>query len=132
MLLVKAYSSNVYGVFISLGIEKISEYLAFKNERSVYNFLKELENLGFLTKNKNGITLYYKSRKVVNLEEERENRKEKVETIKEIKVVNGLQLKFEFEKIEAGTNLQERNGEIYIFSRIENNKGQNKGSPPWK
>ena len=123
MLIVKAYSSNSYGVFISLGLEKIAQYLSFKNYRSVYKFFKELENIGFLTKNKNGITLYYKSRKVVNLEEERENRKE-------IKVVNGLQLKFEFEKIEAGTNLQERNGEIYIFNRIENNKDQNKGSPP--
>lgn len=130
MLIVKAYSSNSYGVFISLGLEKIAQYLSFKNYRSVYKFFKELENIGFLTKNKNGITLYYKSRKVVNLEEERENRKEKVETRKEIKVVNGLQLKFEFEKIEAGTNLQERNGEIYIFNRIENNKDQNKGSPP--
>ena len=108
MLIVKAYSSNVYGAFISLGIAKIAEYLAFKNERSVYNFLKELEKLGFLTKNKNGITLYYKSRKVVSLKEEKENRKEKVKIISGTKVVNGLQLKFEFEKIEASTNTQER------------------------
>lgn len=129
MLIVKAYSSNVYGAFISLGIAKIAEYLAFKNERSVYNFLKELEKLGFLTKNKNGITLYYKSRKVVSLEEEKENRKEKVKIISGTKVVNGLQLKFEFEKIEASTNIQERNGEIYIFKRIEEIKCE-RGSPP--
>lgn len=130
MLIVKAYSSNVYGAFISLGIAKIAEYLDFKNERSVYNFLKELEKLGFLTKNKNGITLYYKSRKVVSLEEEKENRKEKVKIISGTKVVNGLQLKFEFEKIEASTNIQERNVEIYIFNRIENNKSLKRGSPP--
>ena len=129
MLIVKAYSSNVYGVFVSLGIEKIAEYLAFKNERSVYNFLKELENLGFLTKNKNGITIYYKSRKVVILEEERKNRKEKREVTEEKKVVNGLQLKFEFEKIEDSTNTQENNREIYIFNRIEDIKS-NRGSPP--
>ena len=129
MLIVKAYSSNVYGVFVSLGIEKIAEYLAFKNERSVYNFLKELENLGFLTKNKNGITIYYKSRKVVILEEERKNRKEKREVTEERKVVNGLQLKFEFEKIEDSTNTQENNREIYIFNRIEDIKS-NRGSPP--
>lgn len=129
MLIVKAYSSNTYGAFISLGVAKIAEYLSFKNERSVYNFLKELEKLGFLTKNKNGITLYYKSRKVVSLEEEKENRKEKVKFIEGRKVVNGLQLKFEFEKIEASTNIQERNGEFYIFKRIEDIKYE-RGSPP--
>lgn len=128
MLIVKAYSSNTYGAFISLGVAKISEYLSFKNERSVYKFLKELEKIGFLTKNKNGITLYYKSRKVVSLEEERENRKVKI--IEGTKVVNGLQLKFNFEKIEAGTNIKEGNFENYKFNRIENNKEINRGSPP--
>ena len=130
MLIVKAYSSNTYGAFISLGIAKIAEYLAFKNERSVYKFLKELEKIGFLTKNKNGITLYYKSRKVVSLEEERENRKEKIKIIEGTKVVNGLQLKFDFEKIEAGTNIKEINFENYKFNRIESNKEINRGSPP--
>lgn len=130
MLIVKAYSSNTYGAFISLGVAKISEYLSFKNERSVYKFLKELEKIGFLTKNKNGITLYYKSRKVVSLEEERENRKGKVKIIEGTKVVNGLQLKFEFEKIEVGTNLQGINFENYQFNRIDNNKEINRGSPP--
>lgn len=130
MLIVKAYSSNTYGAFISLGIAKIAEYLAFKNERSVYKFLKELEKIGFLTKNKNGITLYYKSRKVVSLEEERENRKEKIKIIERTKVVNGLQLKFDFEKIEAGTNIKEINFENYKFNRIESNKEINRGSPP--
>ena len=130
MLIVKAYSGNEYGAFVSGSIIKIAEYLGFKNERSVYAFLKELEKLGFVTKNNNGITVYYKSRKVVSLEEERENRKEKVNIIEERKVVNGLQLKFEFEKIEASTNIQEVNGEIYIFSRNGNNKSLNKGSPP--
>ena len=128
MLIVKAYSSNTYGAFISLGVSKIAEYLSFKNERSVYKFLKELEKIGFLTKNKNGITLYYKSRKVVSLEEERENRKVKI--IEGTKVVNGLQLKFDFEKIEAGTNIKEINFENYNFNRIESNKEINRGSPP--
>lgn len=128
MLIVKAYSSNTYGAFISLGVSKIAEYLSFKNERSVYKFLKELEKIGFLTKNKNGITLYYKNRKVVSLEEERENRKVKI--IEGTKVVNGLQLKFDFEKIEAGTNIKEINFENYNFNRIESNKEINRGSPP--
>ena len=131
MLIVKAYSSNSYGAFISLGLEKIAQYLSFKNYRSVYKFFKELENLGFLTKNKNGITIYYKSRKIVNLEEERANRKEKTRVIEGIKVVNGLQLKFEFEKIEAGTNLQEINFKNYKFNRIENDREINSDSPPW-
>ena len=131
MLIVKAYSGNEYGAFISLSIAKIAEYLSFKSESGAYRFLKDLENIGFLTKNKNGITVYYKSRKVVSLEEEKENRKEEVrKTIEERKVVNGIQLKFEFEKIEASTNIQEVNGEIYIFSRIENNKRLGRGSPP--
>lgn len=129
MLMVKAYNSNPYGAFISLGIEKISEYLCFKNERSVYKFLKELENIGFLTKNKKGITLYYKSRKVIDLNEERNNRKEQLKTIEEVKVVNGTQLELEFEKIKINTNNQNRNFKISIFNRIEN-KSQNKGSPP--
>ena len=38
--------------------------------------------------------------------------------------------KFEFEKIEAGTNLQQINFENYKFNRIENNKEINRGSPP--
>ena len=130
MLIVKAYSSNPYGAFISLGIEKIAEYLSFKNSRSVYKFLKELENLGFLTKNKNGITLYYKSRKVLSLEEERENRKERLKDIEGIKVVNGLELEFEFKKIDASTNLQGMNFENYKINKIENNKEINRGSPP--
>lgn len=130
MLIVKAYSGNEYGAFVSTSIIKMAEYLGFKNERSVYAFLKELEKLGFVTKNNNGITVYYKSRKVVSLEEERENRKEKLNIIEERKVVNGLQLKFEFEKKEASTNIEEVNGEIYVFSRNENNKSLNKGSPP--
>lgn len=130
MLIVKAYSSNSYGAVISLGLEKIAQYLSFKNYRSVYKFFKELENLGFLTKNKNGITIYYKSRKIVNLEEERANRKEKTRVIEGIKVVNGLQLKFEFEKIEVGTNLQEINFKNHKFNRIENDKEINRGSPP--
>lgn len=131
MLIVKAYSGNEYGAFISLSIAKIAEYLSFKSESGAYRFLKDLENIGFLTKNKNGITVYYKSRKVVSLEEEKENRKEEVrKTIEERKVVNGIQLKFEFEKIEASTNIRKENGEIYIFSRIENNKRLSRGSPP--
>ncbi|MCR1952702.1 hypothetical protein NSA50_16880 [Clostridium sp. DSM 100503] len=131
MLIVKAYSGNEYGVFVSTSIIKMAEYLGFKNERSVYAFLNELEKLGFVTKNNNGITVYYKSRKVVSLEEEKENRKEKIrKSIEDIKVVNGLQLEFKFEKIEASTNIQEVNGEIYIFSRMENNKSLNRGSPP--
>ena len=130
MLIVKAYSGNEYGAFVSLGIAKLAEYLGFKSESGAYRFLKDLESIGFLTKNKNGITVYYKSRKVVSLDEERENRKEKVKIIEERKVVNGIQLKFEFEKIEASTNIREENGEIYIFSRIENNKRLNRGSPP--
>lgn len=131
MLIVRAYSGNEYGAFVSVGIIKMAEYLGFKNDRSVYAFLKELENLGFVTKNKNGITVYYKSRKVVSLNEEIEKRKEKIrEKIEEIKVVNGIQLEFEFEKIEASTNIQNVNGEIYIFSRIKNDKRLNRGSPP--
>lgn len=129
MLIVKAYSGNAYGVFISSSIAKIAEYLCFKSESGAYRFLKELEKLGFLTKNKTGITIYYKSRKVVSLEEERDKRKEEVKVVEEKKVVNGIQLKFEFEKIEVDTNIQEINGEIYIFKRIEDVKEQ-RGSPP--
>jgi len=130
MLIVKAYSGNEYGAFVSLGIAKLAEYLGFKSESGAYRFLKDLESIGFLTKNKNGITVYYKSRKVVSLDEERENRKGKAKVVEERKVVNGIQLKFEFEKIEASTNIRAENGESYIFSRIENNKRLNRGSPP--
>ena len=133
MLMVKSYSGNEYGAFISLDALKIAEYLAFKNERSAYNFLNSLEKIGFLTKNKNGFTLYYKSRKVINLEEVKEVKRVKKEDleklIEEKKVANGLQLKFNFEKLEAGINIKEENGEIYIFSRIEDIKHR-RGSPP--
>ena len=127
MLIVKAYSGNEYGAFISLRISKIAEYLAFKSESGAYRFIKDLENLGFLTKNKNGLTIYYKSRKVISLEEEKEARKqelkEKLNT--ELKVVNGIQIEFEFEKIEVGTKLQGVNFENYKFNRKERI-----GSPP--
>ena len=127
MLIVKAYSGNEYGAFISLRISKIAEYLEFKSESGAYRFIKDLENLGFLTKNKNGLTIYYKSRKVISLEEEKEARKqelkEKLNT--ELKVVNGIQIEFEFEKIEVGTKLQGVNFENYKFNRKERI-----GSPP--
>ncbi len=132
MLIVKAYSGNEYGAFVSLSMAKIAEYLCFKSESGAYRFVKELEGLGFLTRNKNnkGITIYYKSRKVISLEEEREVRKELNKgEIKNLKVVNGIQIKFDFEKIEAGTNLQERNFENYKFNRIEGMK-ERRGSPP--
>ena len=133
MLIVKSYSENEYGVFISLDIVKVAEYLAFKSERSAYNFLNNLEKLGFLTKNKNGFTVYYKSRKVINLEEVKETKrvtKEELENlIEERKVANGIQLKFNFEKLEAGTNIKEEKGKIYIFSRTQDIK-RRRGSPP--
>ena len=60
-------------------------------------------------------------------EEEKEARKqelkEKLNT--ELKVVNGIQIEFEFEKIEVGTKLQGVNFENYKFNRKERI-----GSPP--
>lgn len=134
MLIVKAYSGNEYGAFISLGIAKIAEYLGFKSESGVYRFIKELENLGFSTKNKNGLTIYYKSRKIISLEDEREARKELnkdeiKKVVEELKVVNGTQIIFDFEKIEASTNIQEVNFENYKFNRIEDTE-ERRGSPP--
>ena len=129
MLIVKSYSNNEYGVFISLSIIKMAEYLGFKNERSIYTLLKELESLGFITKNKNGITVYYKSRKVISLDEKREIRKEQVEINKELKVVNGTQIKFDFEKMEASTNIPGTNFENNKINTIEDIK-ERRGSPP--
>lgn len=129
MLIVKSYSNNRYGAFVKLSIIKMAEYLGYKSEKSVYKFLKELEDLGFVTKNNNGITVYYKSRKVINLEEEREGRKEQSQINKELKVVNGTQIKFDFEKIEASINIPGRNFENNKINRIEDIK-QRRGSPP--
>lgn len=133
MLMVKSYNDNEYGAFISLNTLKAAEHLAFKSERSAYNFLNSLEKIGFLTKNKNGFTLYYKSRKVINLEEVKEVKRVKKEDleklIEEKKLVNGLQLKFNFENLEAGTNIKEEKGEIYILSKMEDIKHR-RGSPP--
>ena len=129
MLIVKSYSNNRYGAFVKLSIIKMAEYLGYKSEKSVYKFLKELEDLGFVTKNNNGITVYYKSRKVINLEEEREVRKEQSQINKELRVVNGTQIKFDFEKIEASTNIPGRNFENNKINRIEDIK-QRRGSPP--
>ena len=129
MLIVKSYSNNRYGAFVKLSIIKIAEYLGYKSEKSVYKFLKELEDLGFVTKNNNGITVYYKSRKVINLEEEREGRKEQSQINKELRVVNGTQIKFDFEKIEASTNIPGRNFENNKINRIEDIK-ERRGSPP--
>ena len=129
MLIVKSYSNNRYGAFVKTSVIKMAEYLGFKNERSVYTFLKELEDLGFVTKNDNGITVYYKSRKVINLDEEREVRKEQVQINKELKVVNGTQIKFDFEKIEASTNIPGKNFENNKINRIGDIK-QRRGSPP--
>ena len=53
----------------------------------------------------------------------REELKEKLNT--ELKVVNGIQIEFEFEKIEVGTKLQGVNFENYKFNRKERI-----GSPP--
>lgn len=129
MLIVKSYLNNEYGAFVSSSVIKMAEYLGFKNERSIYTLLKELEDLGFITKNKKGITVYYKSRKVVRLEEEKEARKEKIEIRGELKVVNGTQIRFEFEKIEASTNIQGINFENNKIYRIESIR-EMRGSPP--
>lgn len=136
MLIVKAYSGNEYGAFIKSGINKIAEYLGFKSENGAYRLIKELEDLGFLTRNKNnkGVTIYYKSRKVIKLDEEREvrkelNNKEIIISKEELKVVNGTQLKFEFEKIENYTNVQEISFENYKFNRNRSIK-RRRGSPP--
>lgn len=122
MLIVKSYSNNEYGFFVSLGITKIAELLGFKNERSVYTFIKELEELGFITKNKNGITIYYKSRNIINLNEEREARK----ALKETDVT---QIEFEIEKIAVGTNIQAINFDNNKIKSIENIR-ERRGSPP--
>lgn len=129
MLIVKSYSENEYGAFVSLSIIKMAQYLGFKNERSIYTLLNELEKLGFLTKNKKGITVYYRCRKIINLEKKKEERRERLEVIEELKVVNGTQIKFEFEKtnnkvITPGTNFE--NNEIHIGKNIRNFMG----SPP--
>ncbi|CAM2079600.1 MAG: hypothetical protein NSGCLCUN01_03820 [uncultured Clostridium sp.] len=129
MLIVKSCISNKYGVFVKISVIKMAEYLCFKNERSVYTFLKELGDLGFVTKNNTGVTIYYKSRKVINLEEEREARKEQVQINKDLKVVNGTQIKFDFEKIEASTNIPGRNFENNKINRIYEIR-ERRGSPP--
>lgn len=129
MLIVKSYSNNRYGAFVKTSVIKMAEYLGFKSENGAYRFIKDLEKLGFLTKNNTGVTIYYKSRKVISLEEEREVRKEQVQIKKELKVVNGTQIKFDFEKIEASTNIPGRNFENNKINRIEDIK-QRRGSPP--
>ena len=129
MLIVKSYSNNRYGAFVKTSVIKMAEYLGFKSENGAYRFIKDLEKLGFLTKNNTGVTIYYKSRKVISLEEEREVRKEQAQVNKELKVVNGTQIKFDFEKIEVSTNIPGRNFENNKINRIEDIK-QRRGSPP--
>ena len=57
------------------------------------------------------------------IEARKQELKEKLNT--ELKVVNGIQIEFEFEKIEVGTKLQGVNFENYKFNRKERI-----GSPP--
>ena len=47
------YNTDHFSLDIPQYISKIAEYLAFKSESGAYRFIKDLENLGFLTKNKN-------------------------------------------------------------------------------
>lgn len=125
MLVVKSYSGNDQIAHISLGLEGMTEYLGFENRRSIYKFLDTLEKLGLVKLNNSGITLFLSSKKIIKLDEVRENKNNEIKETQEqdIKVVNGVQLSFKIENIEF------KGESRYIEKDIKISK-ERRGSPP--
>lgn len=128
-LLVNACDGNEKTAYISMSNKKITEYLGYKNERSVYNLISKLESLGLLRVNKKqGVTLFFKSYKVINITEV--IKEEKIqEAIKEKRAVinKAEQLKFEPNgQVVCGENL-----EIIEFI-FEEKKKSLRGSPGYE
>ncbi|MEG0794709.1 MAG: hypothetical protein RSG95_02820, partial [Bacilli bacterium] len=135
-LLIKSCNGNSETAYVSMNLKTIAKYLGYEKEKSVYGFIKSLEELGLLKVNKEqGVTLFFDSYKVVSLEEYKNN-KTKVEVISDIienkKVVNsGLQLNFKFENEHNNTNANLNDFKIGQTMRIEN-RNISRGSPPNK
>ena len=94
-ILIKAYDGNENTAYISMELKNLSNYLGYK-EHSTYKLIKKFENKGFLKINKNqGITLFYKTYKVININKIKEDKGHTNKGIERNKqVVNGIQLKF--------------------------------------
>lgn len=134
-LLIKSCNGNSETAYVSMNLKTIAKYLGYENERSVYRFIKMLEDLGLLKVNKQqGVTLFFNSYKVISLKEYKIS-KTKVEIISYIiqnkRVVNssGLQLNFKFENEHNNTNANSNYFKIGQPIKSEN-KNISRGSPP--
>lgn len=121
-ILIKACDGNEDTAYVSMGIKNLANYLGYTNERSVYNLLKKFENEGLLKFNsKQGITLFYKTYKVIEINKVKEERKQvNKELNREKKVVNGEQLKFNIENKDICVNNKMVNKVINQDERILN------------
>lgn len=149
---VKSYAGSDDAVYISLGIKGMTEYLGFKSVKGTYGYLAKLEKLGLAKVNKNSITIFLASKKIIKLDEIRESKKQEVSEVENKKVVNGVQLSFSMENVEyaslsnyqrrdincidnerSNIRLQHRYAEESNYRSEENNAiryTEGRGSPP--
>lgn len=133
-ILTKACDGNDKTAYISTGNKKLAKELNYKDERSLINLFKRWESAGLLKFNKQqGLTLFYKTYKVIDInkvKEEREevNRANKVnqELNKDKQVVNGEQLEFNL-KSNKEDNISE-NTQMVKNVMKEGKRIYNKGS----
>lgn len=120
-ILIKACDGNENTAYISMGIKGLASYLGYK-EHSIYKLLKKFEYEGLLRFNsKQGITLFYKTYKVIDINKVKEERKQvNKELNREKKVVNGIQLKFNIEDKDICVNNYMENKVINQEERIFN------------
>lgn len=125
-MLVNACDGNEKTAYISMSYSKLVEYLGYENERSIYNLINKFEALGLLRVNKKqGVTLFFKSYKVIDINKTLEEEKIQ-EAIQEEKLVvnSGAQLKFGLN----GQAQEEKTIEIIDFNCKRINK-KLRGSP---
>lgn len=128
-MLVNACDGNEKTAYISMSYAKLAEYLGYENERSIYNLINKFENLGLLRVNKKqGVTLFFKSYKVIDINKVIEEEMIQEGIQEEKLVVNGgVQLRFELN----GQVKEEKRVEIIELKFSATNK-KLRGSPGYK
>lgn len=123
-ILIKAYDGNEDTAYISMGLKNLAKYLGYK-EHSAYKLLKKFENKGLLKfNNKQGITLFYKTYKAIDINKLKEEKGQANKDIERNKqVVNGTQLKFNIESKDMCKNDNMENKVNCENKKELNNKG---------
>lgn len=130
-ILTKACDGNDKTAYISTGNKKLAKELNYKDERSLINLFKRWESAGLLKFNKQqGVTLFYKTYKVIDINKVKEEREESSKVNQELnkdkQVINGEQLEFNL-KSNKEDNISE-NTQMVKNVIVKGERIYNKGS----